>query len=35
MVVAALLGLTVGMVAGIYPAARAARLDPVVALQRE
>ena len=35
MTVAVLLGVGVGVVAGIYPAARAARLDPVVALRQE
>jgi putative ABC transport system permease protein len=35
MTVAVILGVGVGVVAGIYPAARAARLDPVVALRQE
>jgi putative ABC transport system permease protein len=32
---AVLLGLTVGIVAGVYPASRASRLDPIVALRAE
>jgi putative ABC transport system permease protein len=35
MAVSVVLGMGVGVVAGIYPAARAARLDPVVALRAE
>ncbi len=35
MTIAALLGMSVGVVAGLYPASRAARMDPVVALRYE
>jgi putative ABC transport system permease protein len=35
MMMAVLMGVGVGIVAGIYPAARAARMDPVVALRAE
>src|SRR5690606_37619263 len=35
MAISVLMGMGVGVIAGIYPAARAARLDPVVALRAE
>jgi putative ABC transport system permease protein len=34
-IVAVIVGMGVGIIAGVYPATRAARLDPVVALRKE
>jgi putative ABC transport system permease protein len=34
-IVAVIVGMGVGIIAGVYPASRASRLDPVVALRKE